>query len=143
MEQNYIGYVRTTFLLRVLNNQLNTKFERATSLNLSRYELLHYLVDGEVYAQMHLQKLLNLDAAAITRHLKALEEEGYITRTRNPQNNREMLVQATAEGIKGTLECQSSRNNFDNRLFEGFSEEELTVFIKSLEKLKFNLENME
>lgn len=143
MEQNYIGYVRTTFLLRVLNNQLNTKFKRATGLNLSRYELLHYLVNGEIYTQMHLQNILNVDAAAITRHLKALEEEGYITRTRNPKNNREMLVQATAEGIKGALEYQSSRDNLDNRLFEGFSEEELTVFIKSLEKLKLNLEKME
>ena len=143
MDQDYISYVRTTFLLRVLNNQLNTKFERATNLNLSRYELLHYLVDGKEYPQVHLQAILNVDAAAITRHLKALEEEGYVTRIRNPKNNREQLVQATEVGIKGTLECQASRNNFDNRLFEGFEEEELKIFIGSLEKLKMNLEKME
>jgi DNA-binding MarR family transcriptional regulator len=143
MDQEYIRYVRTTFLLRVLNNQLNTKFERATNINLSRYEILHYLVDGKEYPQSHLQAILNIDAAAITRHLKALEEEGFISRIRNPKNNRELLVRATEAGITGTLECQASRSNFDNRLFDGFEEEELNVFIRSLEKVKLNLEKME
>ncbi|WP_042196108.1 MarR family winged helix-turn-helix transcriptional regulator [Paenibacillus camerounensis] len=142
MEKCYVSYLKTTFLLRMLNNQLNTKFERATNFNLSRYELLHYLLDGEKYTQTHLQKIMNIDNAAITRQLKALEAEGYVYRERNPSNNREMLVQVTDKGKTETLECQVSRNNFNNKLFDDFTEEDIEQLLLLLDKMKINLEEI-
>lgn len=128
--------------MRVLNNQLNTKFERAMNMNSSRYELLHYLLDGGLYTQTHLQKLVNIDRAAITRHLKALEEEGYVTREKNPNNNRENFVQITKKGKEDTIQCQMDTNHFNNELFEDFTEEELKTFLRYLEKMKNRLEGI-
>ena len=128
--------------MRVLNNQLNTKFERAMNMNSSRYELLHYLLDGGLYTQTHLQKLVNIDRAAITRHLKSLEEEGYVTRERNPNNNRENFVQITKKGKQDTIQCQMDTNHFNNELFEDFTEEELKIFLGYLEKMKNRLEGI-
>lgn len=128
--------------MRVLNNQLNTKFERAMNMNSSRYELLHYLLDGGLYTQTHLQKLVNIDRAAITRHLKALEEEGYVVREKNPINNRENFVQITKKGKEDTIQCQMDTNHFNNELFEDFTEEELKTFLRYLEKMKNRLEGI-
>lgn len=128
--------------MRVLNNQLNTKFERAMNMNSSRYELLHYLLDGGLYTQTHLQKLVNIDRAAITRHLKALEEEGYVVREKNPINNRENFVQITKKGKEDTIQCQMDTNHFNNELFEDFTEEELKTFLGYLEKMKNRLEGI-
>lgn len=128
--------------MRVLNNQLNTKFERAMNMNSSRYELLHYLLDGGLYTQTHLQKLVNIDRAAITRHLKALEEEGYVVREKNPINNRENFVQITKKGKEDTIQCQMDTNHFNNKLFEDFTEEELKTFLRYLEKMKNRLEGI-
>lgn len=142
MSKSYVEYSKITFLMRVLNNQLNTKFERAMNMNSSRYELLHYLLDGGLYTQTHLQKLVNIDRAAITRHLKSLEEEGYVTRERNPNNNRENFVQITEKGKEDTIQCQMDTNHFNNELFEDFAEEELKTFLGYLEKMKNRLEGI-
>ena len=142
MNNPYVEYSKITFLMRVLNNQLNTKFERAMNMNTSRYELLHYLLDGEQYTQTHLQKLVNIDRAAITRHLKALEEEGYVMRERNPSNNREVFVQITEQGKIDTIQCQMDKNHFNNELFEDFTEEELKHFLVYLEKMKNRLDGL-
>lgn len=142
MSKSYVEYSKITFLMRVLNNQLNTKFERAMNMNSSRYELLHYLLDGGLYTQTHLQKLVNIDRAAITRHLKALEEEGYVVREKNPINNRENFVQITKKGKEDTIQCQMDTNHFNNELFEDFTEEELKTFLRYLEKMKNRLEGI-
>nr|WP_033684699.1 MarR family transcriptional regulator [Streptococcus mitis] len=38
---------------------------------------------------------LKIDQAALTRHFKILEKEGLVERHRNPENQREVLVEAT------------------------------------------------
>ena len=37
---------------------------------------------------------LKIDQAALTRHFKILEKEGLVERHRNPENQREVLVEA-------------------------------------------------
>lgn len=139
---SYVEYSKITFLMRVLNNQLNTKFERTMNMNSSRYELLHYLLDGKSYTQTHLQKLVNIDRAAITRHVKALEEEGYVTRERNPLNNREIFVRITDKGKADTIQCQMDKNHFNNELFEDFTKDDLNNFLAYLEKMKNRLDGL-
>ena len=44
---------------------------------------------------MALQEKLAIDPAALTRHFKVLEAGGYVTRSRNPENQREVVVELT------------------------------------------------
>lgn len=44
--------------------------------------------------QMAVQERLKIDQAALTRHFKILETEGLVERHRNPENQREVLVEA-------------------------------------------------
>lgn len=44
---------------------------------------------------MAVQERLKIDQAALTRHFKILETEGLVERHRNPENQREVLVEAT------------------------------------------------
>ncbi len=44
---------------------------------------------------MAVQDRLKIDQAALTRHFKILEKEGLVERQRNPENQREVLVEAT------------------------------------------------
>ena len=46
-------------------------------------------------SQAALQEKLAIDPAALTRHFKVLEAGGYVTRTRNPDNQREIVVELT------------------------------------------------
>ncbi len=62
--------------------------------------------------QSSLQEKLQIDQGAVTRHLKVLEANGYVSRQRNPQNNREVYVALTEKPrrkssiVKWTIKIQ-------------------------------------
>ncbi len=46
---------------------------------------------------------------AVTRHLKILEEKQYVTRQRNPENNREVLVHLTEKAQQELQQCTAKQ----------------------------------
>ena len=87
-----------------LTNQISPKFERCTGISASRYELLSQLYKVDEINQSTLQKLVNIDSAAVTRHLKQLEASGMVTKRRNPEDNRVIFVSLTDEGRERIVE---------------------------------------
>lgn len=127
------------FLLKELSNQMGPKFERNTQISLSRYELLHQLYQVDEIKQSSLQKVVNIDHAAITRHLKQLESEGMVSRRRNPSDNRETFVQLTHEGRERIVICQSDKLSFIKKMFHDFSEEDLRSLVTMLMRIQTNI----
>ena len=64
-------------------------------ISLTRFQIIKYLYEVEVATPKQIAQLLEIDAAAITRHLKILEKGGYVEKSRNKFNNREVLVEIT------------------------------------------------
>ncbi|PYF07241.1 MarR family winged helix-turn-helix transcriptional regulator [Ureibacillus chungkukjangi] len=127
------------FLLKTLSNQLGPKFERSTNLSLSRFELLYQLIQYSEISQSNLQKIVNIDHAAITRHLKQLESDGLVSRRRNPADNRETIVQLTEEGYKQIMSCQKDKLSFANQMFQQFSDVELQSLMVMLKRIQENI----
>ena len=75
--------------LKVLDQKITKVFEEQVGLSLTRYELLMILKERQPCLQTEIQEHLKIDSGAVTRHLKILEEKQYVTRQRNPENNRE------------------------------------------------------
>ncbi|MCM3390091.1 MarR family transcriptional regulator [Ureibacillus chungkukjangi] len=127
------------FLLKTLSNQLGPKFERSTNFSLSRFELLYQLIQYSEISQSNLQKIVNIDHAAITRHLKQLESDGLVSRRRNPADNRETIVQLTEEGYKQIMSCQKDKLSFANQMFQQFSDVELQSLMVMLKRIQENI----
>lgn len=83
------------YQIKLADESVTSLFEKGLGISLTRYQILTNLLDQAPCSQQELQEKLRIDRAAITRHLKFLEEKGYIQRERNPENLREMLVQPT------------------------------------------------
>ncbi|NQJ22071.1 MarR family transcriptional regulator [Streptococcus suis] len=83
------------YQVKLADETVTSLFEKGLGISLTRYQLLTNLLDQAPCSQQDLQEKLRIDRAAITRHLKILEDKGYIQRERNPENQREMLVQPT------------------------------------------------
>lgn len=128
-------------LLKTLSNQLGPKFERTTNFSLSRYELLYQLVQFEEISQSNLRKRVNINQAAITRHLKQLETDGLVSRRRNPEDHRETIVHLTKEGHRQILDCQHDKRNFANEMFQHFDYEELQRLKDMLKRITENIVN--
>jgi len=127
------------YLLKGLNNQISPKFERCTGISSSRYELLHQLYETDEINQSTLQRAVNIDSAAITRHLKQLEAKGMVTRRRNPNDNRVIFVRLTDEGRKQIVGYKKEKINFVDQMLHDFKTEELESLSDMLTRMQNNI----
>ncbi|MCA0984436.1 MarR family transcriptional regulator [Halobacillus yeomjeoni] len=129
--------------LNEIYKQMSPKFERCTGISQSRLEILHKLMKVDEITQTALKQQVNIDGAAVTRHLKQLEEKEIISRRRNPEDNRVTFVQLTTEGRR-KIECYcTEKESFISKVFNGFSEEERTVLSELLNKVQNNVKQID
>ncbi len=92
---NVKDYVKLLHDLKILEIKVANIFEKRLEISLTRFQIIKYLYEVEVATPKQIAQILKIDAAAITRHLKKLEEGGYVRKRRNEDNNREVLVEIT------------------------------------------------
>ena len=83
------------YQLHLTDQMITQLFEKQLGISLTRYQILCFLIDQSPCNQIAVQERLKIDQAALTRHFKILEKEGLVKRRRNPQNQREVLVEVT------------------------------------------------
>lgn len=81
--------------IKILERKVADIFEKKLEISLTRFQIIKYLYEVEIATPKQISQILKIDAAAITRHLKKLEEGGYVRKRRNEDNNREVLVEIT------------------------------------------------
>ncbi|MFF2911430.1 MarR family winged helix-turn-helix transcriptional regulator [Paenibacillus sp. NPDC057934] len=117
-------------------------FERCTGISASRMQLLCHLYQSEEISQTSLQKLVGIDHAAITRHLKQLEAENMVIRRTSPQDNRFTLVKLTEYGRQEILTLKQEREQFLNLMLHGFSKQELTQLSTMLQRINQSIDQL-
>ena len=122
-----------------LTNQISPKFERCTGISASRYELLSQLYKVEEINQSTLQKLVNIDSAAVTRHLKQLEASGMVTKRRNPEDNRVIFVSLTDEGRERIVEYRKENMGFVKQMLNDFTTDEVNALSDMLQRMQDNI----
>ena len=95
MQMDVKEYVNLLHDLKVLERKIAYIFEERLGISLTRFQIIKYLYEVDVATPKQLSKILEIDAAAITRHLNKLEKAGYVEKSRNEFNNREVLVEIT------------------------------------------------
>lgn len=125
-----------------LNKKAMPKFERCTGISQSRLEILRELFEAEEITQRALQKKVNIDHAAVTRHLKQLEESGMVQRRKNPEDNRFTYVQLTDEGKRRVAAFCEEKQRFISNVLKGFSKEESSALLEMLTRIKENIEEI-
>ena len=126
---------RLLYQIKLTNQEINTLFEKETGFSLTRYEMLMFLKDKGTCSQNQIQTELKIDSAAITRHLKILEQKGYVIRERNPENNREVFVQLSDKAIKDLEACGKEHDQGKSSLSLSLSDEEAEQLSILLNKL--------
>ena len=111
---------------------------------MTRYQILLFLLEHSPCNQMAVQDRLKIDQAALTRHFKILEKEGLVERQRNPENQREVLVEATKYAkeqlvVNPPLKHIKVKQEMESIL----TESERTELSRLLNKLVLGIENIE
>lgn len=129
------NFSQLLYQLKLVNQNMTSLFEDKIGISLTRFQLLVYLQSHEPCSQIKLQEGLKIDQAAITRHIKVLVSVGYLTKTRNPQNNREILVSLTDKAKSELGRCQNAENLRNDFLKSDITDEDLKQLAQLLEKL--------
>lgn len=124
---------RLLYQLKVANQELTATFEKSTGFSLTRYELLMFINENGRCSQSELQTELKIDSAAVTRHLKILEQKNYVVRERNKDNNREVFVEITPKAKQELSACESHQEQ--EALTLSLTKEEAVAFMQLLNKL--------
>jgi MarR family transcriptional regulator for hemolysin len=90
--------------------------------------------------QRELAESVGIREATLTHHLAALEERGYITRTRDAANKRVQVVALTAAGEAAFLQLRDAAIAFDARLRAGLPDSDLSAVEALLGKLAANVD---
>lgn len=131
-------YVKLLHDLKILEIKVANIFEKRLEISLTRFQIIKYLYEVEIATPKQIAQSLEIDAAAITRHINKLEEGGYVKKRRNEQNNREVFVALTQYSKNKVDQCVKET---DIREFIGpeFTEEDFKQLKILLNKFNNNL----
>ena len=118
--------------LKVLDQKITKVFEEQVGLSLTRYELLMILKERQPCLQTEIQEHLKIDSGAVTHHL---EEKQYVTRQRNPENNREVLVHLTEKAQQELQQCTAKQQTVTEIIPSTFTKDDCRQLKELLTKL--------
>ena len=129
--------IELLYNLKILDKKLIDLFEKKIGISLTRFQIIKYLHEVSFTTSKQLAQSLEIDAAAITRHLRILEQEGYVIKRRNEFNNREVFVELSQKAIDEIGRCEKETNVRDI-IGEEFTTEDLQNLVQLLNKFNKN-----
>lgn len=105
----------------------------------AQHRLLMHLAKREWNSQKELADHIGVSTATIAVSLKKLERGGYIKKSIIPNDNRYNQLEITTKGRKVVKESSEIFNHIDEKMLEGFSEEEKKQFLEFLKRINNNL----
>lgn len=133
--ETLMGVIRTHRM--ILERQLNK-----TGVYRSQHQILMYIADNPNVSQKDIAALHHVSTATIAVSLKKLESGGYIKRVVDQKDNRFNQICITPSGkavVENSIRCFKET---EERMFDGFSPEELGQLDMLLGKVRQNLEQM-
>ena len=124
--------------IKILERKVADIFEKKLGISLTRFQIIKYLYEVEIATPKQITQILEIDAAAITRHLKKLEEGGYVRKKRNEDNNREVLVEIT-QFSKSKIDQCIKETDIRTLINEEFTDEDFKQLEILLNKFNDNL----
>lgn len=88
--------------------------------------------------QRELADAVGIRGATLTHHLNALENDGLVSRRRDPGNRRIQHVELTDDGEEAFHRMRRAAVTFDRRLRRDLADEDITTFTKVLNQLHAN-----
>ncbi len=109
--------------------------------------IIHFLMrrrkNGTPVYQKNIEKEFKIRRSSVTSVLSNLEKAGYISRSSVDGDARLKQVNVTDKLVSMMEEGREKVEDFEARLSEGISEEEVAAFVRVICKVTENIEKME
>ena len=101
--------------------------------------LLHLFTQGQEMKQEQLVEQLDVSKPAVSRTVHSLEEKGYVTRQRDPDDRRAYRIRLTDSAVEIGPAVEEIYNRVYTLAMQGISQEELSGFLRLFGRMAENL----
>lgn len=130
------------YQIMTIQKELGQVFDtELDGLSLTRFDLLSNLHHVGPLNQRELQQRVDVDHAAITRHVKQLESDGLVRRERCLKDNRVIYVELTELGQEQVAHWTEQKKCLSNRLFVNMKVEDQHRLLDHLNTLQTNIQH--
>ncbi len=140
MEKDINDYFRE--ITQNLYNQVENRLAKY-GLVKGQAQLLLIIRDNDDCTQKDLATYFKVRYSSMSERLNKLENLGYIERVQDDDNLKYKRIRITSAGKQAAIQCRKILNEIDAKLFEGFSEREITQFEKFLKRIIINFSETE
>ena len=138
-EKNLFRAIDVMIRTNHMNKALIDSRVRTLGIHRTQHRILMHLARHErLPSQKELAEHLDITPAAVTCALKKIENDGYIERTLG-HDNRYNELRITEKGRALVTQTKELFCEADSAMFEDFSDEELEIYIRCMEKLQANI----
>ena len=133
---------RTAIILRLARAYHATvvAFEAHAGITAPRWRLLFLVDQLGACTQKQLIGMIKVDPGSITRQIKQLEQDGYIVRASDPDDNRLTRVRLSASGHALVRRTMKKRREFLDRMLAGISPAQVESFLATMTRIEKNLD---
>ncbi len=107
---------------------------------LATWIVLHGIERGSWENQRNLAKELRIEGATLTRHLDRIERDGLISRTRDPDDRRQVRAKLTPKGRALHRRLKSTAQEFGARAMTGLNDDDQANLRRILARIRQNVE---
>ncbi len=132
-------------LIRGITSRMNEyigQISEQYGISAGQFEYFMLIYQSPGVNQLELARLKNVGKASVTKALAVLENDGFITRTPDEKDKRNMLCSVTEKGKATAGKLLHLSGNIQSALFAGFSEEDMSRFYRYLSRLSQNAHSL-
>ena len=126
-----------------VSGRIAVEYRQRWGLSIPEWRVMAVLGDVGALTQRDLTRRTLMDKVAVNRACKGLEERALAERTPNEADGRSHLLDLTEEGRAMYAEIMPLALKMEERLFEGFSGEELDLFRTLLDRARKQAEDLD
>jgi DNA-binding MarR family transcriptional regulator len=117
---------------------LLNSFTRAVGMPSARLSVMHVLYESppDGIGVLDIARSLDVDAAAVTRQLNAMEAESLATRRADRRDRRRTIVRLTSKGRRVFEEIHARAHQFERTLASATSQEDIATTVRVLEQIR-------
>jgi DNA-binding MarR family transcriptional regulator len=114
-------------LTRLAKQVYRRSSEELLGMHLRLLMALSYVRDHDGVPQQELAEALCMDANNVVLLLNELEEAGYVTRRRDPEDRRRHLVELTLEGRRALASAERAQAGIEDDVLRGLQPAERAI----------------
>ncbi|MBU1920441.1 MarR family transcriptional regulator [bacterium] len=137
--KNSLGYTQSFYIqLNRIGQQITRDLQQAfhdQKVTVSQWNVLAAIALEKATTPSAISDALNVDGAAVSRHLDTLERKGLLKRVASPEDRRSVSVELSVEGLALVPKLAEIAHTIDKRYCEKLSESDLTRLQHALQQL--------